>query len=96
MDLNPHPLPKRLRKKLLFFNRANTVADVLIGFDRDDEEIVSSSLGLLKEQANLSAREDLGHDEIPYVPYCLQCGAKRDPHSEFCAPCGYRYQGSRL
>lgn len=68
LELNPHPSPERLRSKLLFFSRANTVADVLIGFDRDDDEIVSSSLTLLVEQANLSARQDFEDDRVPYVP----------------------------
>ena len=52
LDLNPHPSPDRLVTKLRFFFRANTIADILIGFHRDDPEIVESSLLLLKKQAN--------------------------------------------
>lgn len=91
LDVNPHPFPDKLIKKLLFFYRANAVIDVLIGFDRDDSEIVESSLALLKKQARSSTVEGYGDDDLPYVPYCMQCGAERDPHSEFCVPCGYRY-----
>ena len=52
LNVNPHPYPDRLLRKLRFFNRANTVADVLIGFHRDDLEIVEISLALLKKEAN--------------------------------------------
>ena len=93
LDANPHPFPDRLVRKLLFFYRANAVADVMIGLDRDDSEILESSVALLKKQAGLSAVESYGDDDLPYVPYCMQCGAERDPHSEFCVPCGYRYWG---
>ena len=47
---DPHPAPDRLRRKLRFFDRANTVVDALIGFHRDDPEIIEDSIAALKEQ----------------------------------------------
>ena len=52
---NPHPSPDRLLRKLQFFHRANTIVDVLIGFHRDDAEILESSLSLLKRQVVVEA-----------------------------------------
>ena len=56
LAVNPHPSHDRLLRKLRFFSRANTIGDVLIGFDRDDPEIVESTLLLLKKQANTQLR----------------------------------------
>ncbi len=47
---SPHPCPERLRRKLRFFHRANTVIDVLIGLHRNDREIVETALAALKEE----------------------------------------------
>ena len=47
---NPHPAPDRLLRKLRFFDRANTVVDALIGFHRDDPEIVENSIAALRRQ----------------------------------------------
>ena len=53
LDRNPHPAPVKLLRKLPFFNRANTVGDILIGLHRDDPEIVETSLALLRSQVNI-------------------------------------------
>ena len=50
LAFNLHPSPDRLLRKLQFFNRANTVADVLIGFHRGDPELVEDSIAALKRQ----------------------------------------------
>ena len=50
LAFNPHPSPDRLLRKLQFFNRANTVVDVLIGFHRDDPEIIEDSIAALKRK----------------------------------------------
>ena len=54
LDVNPHRSPDSLLRKLQFFSRANTIGDVLIGFDRDDPEILESSLLRLKKQGEHS------------------------------------------
>ena len=48
---NPHPCPGRLLRKLQFFHSANFVIDVLIGFHRNDREILQISLAELRRQA---------------------------------------------
>ena len=45
-----HPSPDRLLRKLRFFHRANAVGNVLIGFHRDDPELVEDSIAALKRQ----------------------------------------------
>ena len=47
---NSHPAPDRLLRKLRFFDRANTVVDALIGFHRNDPEIVEDSIAALRRQ----------------------------------------------
>ena len=48
---NAHPCPERLLRKLRFFHRANFVIDVLIGFHRNDREILETALAELRRQA---------------------------------------------
>ena len=55
LAFSPHPLPLRLLRKLRFFYRANTVADILIGFHRGDPGIVEDSIAALKKQAEEDA-----------------------------------------
>ncbi len=55
LTFNPHPSPDRLLRKLRFFHRANTVVDILIGFHRDDPEIVEDAIAALKLQAEADA-----------------------------------------
>ena len=55
LAFSPHPSPHRLLRKLRFFHRANTVADILIGFHRGDPEIVEDSIAALKKQAEEDA-----------------------------------------
>lgn len=50
LAFNPHPAPDRLLRKLRFFDSANTVVDALIGFHRDDPEIVEDSIAALRRQ----------------------------------------------
>ena len=51
LAFNPHPSPDRLLRKLQFFNRANTVADVLVSSHRGVPGIVEDSIAALKKQA---------------------------------------------
>ena len=48
LAFNSHPSPDRLLRKLRFFHRANTVGNVLIGFHRDDTDVVEHAIADLK------------------------------------------------
>ena len=52
LAVNPHPCPDRLRRKLRFFDRASTLDDALIGFRRNEPDVVEIALAQLREQAS--------------------------------------------
>ena len=55
LAFNSHPSPERLLRKLRFFHRANTVGNVLIGFHRDDADMVEHAIADLKRRAEADA-----------------------------------------